>query len=148
MKREFGVALVGAAIVVAGLSGCSSNKACNGASCAAGGEGTAKVTVDGKDQSVSGKILCVTTGDTVDMTVGDQTKGATTAEVKGPDVTHVSIWNGTTALAYVKGTPQMPGAPASDATSTKDGNTYKISGHLMGTGDMSSHPFTMEITCP
>ena len=67
------VALAGAAIVVAGIAGCSSKKSCSGGACVSGGNGTAKVTVDGKDQSVSGKVVCGTMENTVTMSVGDPT---------------------------------------------------------------------------
>jgi hypothetical protein len=106
--------------------------------------GTAQVTVDGKDQSISGKMACFTTGDTTDLTVGDQSNGATTAEIKGEDVTHVVIANNASALTFVAGPGQAPGT---NAKYTKDGNKYSLSGKLMGM-DGLAHEFTMDVTCP
>lgn len=153
MKRGFVVAVAGAAIVVAGLTGCSSsNKACNGGACASGGQGTAKVTVDGKDQSVSGKIVCGTQGNTVTIGVGDTTaQNYVSAQVTTDNPPKVNV------VSLGKGSGQQPltvGPGMGDATATKDGNTYKITGHA-GAVDMSNpmagvqtKPFDMEVTCP
>ena len=51
MKRGFVVVIGGAAIVVAGLAGCSNNKSSEATQTAASGTGKAKVTIDGKDQT-------------------------------------------------------------------------------------------------
>jgi len=149
VKRGFVVTVAGAAIVVAGLAGCSSNKATNGNSTAAAGKGTAKVTVDGKDQSVSGDVGCVTTGDKVVMSVGDQSKGVVGATIQGNDVETVGIIVNGSPLAYTKG------VPGGDAALKKDGSKYSISGHLTGMPDMSNptagpsnHAFSMDVTCP
>ena len=75
MNRGFVVAVAGAAIVVSGLAGCSSNKASHGSATAAAGKGTAKLTVDGKDQSITGDIGCTTSGEIVAISIGDQSKG-------------------------------------------------------------------------
>jgi len=151
VKRGLFVAVAGAAIVVAGLVGCSSHKSCSGGTCVSGGQGSAKVTVDGKDQSVSGKIACGTTAGTVTMTVGDPTaQNAVTAQVttdNPPKVNTVHIGS-----ANSQGLTMGPGM--GDATATKDGNTYKITGHV-GAVDTSNpmagvqtKPFDMEVTCP
>ena len=149
MKRQFVVALAGAAVVVAGMTGCSSkSKECSGGTCVSGGNGTAKVTVDGKDQSVSGKVVCGTMSNTVTMSVGDPTATSyATAQVttdNPPKVNTVHI-----GAANSPGMTMGPGV--GDATATKDGNTYKLTGHLQ---DMSNpmapatKPFDMEIGCP
>jgi len=75
VKRGFVVAVGGAAIVIAGLSGCSSDDkktestgtsaaatsasgtASASATAAPSGSGT-KITIDGKDQNVSGTVVC------------------------------------------------------------------------------------------
>jgi lipoprotein LpqH len=151
VKRGFVVAVAGVAIVVAGLAGCSSKKSCSGGTCVSGGTGSAKVTVDGKDQSVSGKIACGTSGNTVTMTVGDPTaQNSVTAQVttdNPPKVNTVHI-----GAANTQGLSMGPGV--GDATATKDGNKYKITGHV-GSVDVSNpmagmqtKPFDMEISCP
>lgn len=149
MNRGFVVTVAGAAIVVAGLAGCSSNKAESNGVTAAAGKGEAKVTVDGKDQTINGDIGCTTTGETVAISIGDQSKGLVGATLQGNDVQTVGIILDGQPLAYTRG------VPGGDATLKKDGSKYNISGNLTGMPDMSNpmagastHPFTMEVTCP
>ena len=75
MKRGFVVALGGAAIVVAGLAGCSDKKSSEATETAASGTGKAKVTVDGQDKPIQGSIACVTQAGTVNIALGDQSGG-------------------------------------------------------------------------
>ena len=66
VKRGFVVAVGGAAIVIAGLSGCSSDKkseTSGDTSSAASAEGKSTVTIDGKDQAVQGTVVCSTMGE-------------------------------------------------------------------------------------
>jgi lipoprotein LpqH len=149
VKRGFLVAIGGAAIVATALTGCGGgNKASSGGNTASAGKGTAKVTVDSRDLSIAGDIGCVTAGDRVVMSVGDQTKGVVGATVTGSDVETVGVVTEGKPLGYTKG---MPGG---EATVKKDGNKYALSGNLTGTdmpdatGQMPKHPFTMEISCP
>ena len=155
MKGGFVVAIGGAAIVVAGLAGCSSNKSSEATQTAASGTGKAKVTVDGKDQNIQGTIACVTQGDTVNIAIGDTAAGSTTgisAQVTtgdSPTVKNVAL--GTVdgiALAYTPGTGQ------GNAEAKKDGKTYTISGNAVGAdmsnpmAGMQTKPFQIEVTCP
>ncbi len=95
MKRELVVALGGAAIVIAGLSGCSSDdkkssssssseKSTSSASAtatatesptAAAGSGATKVTIDGADQAVNGSVVCATMGGNVNIAIGEAATG-------------------------------------------------------------------------
>ena len=78
MKRGFVVAVGGAAIVIAGLSGCSSDKkseTSGDTSSAAAAEGKSTVTIDGKDQAVQGTVVCSTMGENVNIAIGDATTG-------------------------------------------------------------------------
>ena len=84
MKRGLTVAVAGAAILAASISGCSTNKSTtsgSGTSSAAGtsvsaGTGSApKVTIDGKDQNVSGSVVCTTAGGTVNIAIGGAATG-------------------------------------------------------------------------
>jgi lipoprotein LpqH len=163
VKRGFVVAAAGAAIVVAGMTGCSSNKACSGSTCSSGGKGTAKVTIDDKDQSITGTVGCTTTGDNTVIAIsnggtnngygGANGMGATLTN-NGTDVQTVNLVNNGATLSYQKGNTAMGG----DAKVTKDGNKYTITGHAVQPGQMPdisnpgapmpTHPFTMEITCP
>ena len=108
-----------------------------------------KLTIDGKDQTISGDIGCTTTGDTVAIALGDQSKGLVGATVKGNEVETVGIILDGQPLAYAKGTPN------NEAKLTKDGSKYMITGTLTGMPDMSNpmagpskHDFTMDVTCP
>jgi len=165
VKRGLIVAVGGTALVVASLSGCSSDKkAAEGSSASASasaavpgggnstaGTGTAKVTVDGQAQDVSGSIGCTTTAGKTVIAIGNAGGGlgATLTDADPPVVEAVGLGsvNGGQQLAYA------PGVPGSEATATKDGKTYKISGKIMAV-DManpmapSTKPFDMEVTCP
>jgi ipoprotein LpqH len=181
VKRGLIVAVSGTALVVAGLTGCSSDKnkdehassassatasatmsatasatasaseAAPGGGSATSGTGTAKVTVDGKAQDVSGTIACTTMGGNTVIAIGNaggSGLGATLTDTDPPEVKAVGLGSvGGHALAYA------PGVPGSEAKATKDGKTYKISGTIMSV-DMSNpmapsnKPFEMEVTCP
>ena len=124
MKRGFLVAVGGAAIVIAGLSGCSSDEkksespatsaeATTGAgtasATAAPSGGGTKVTIDGQDQNVSGTVVCSTMGGNMNIAIGDAATGiaAVVSEGDSPTVTSVGLGNvnGVT-LGYQSGTGQ------------------------------------------
>jgi len=170
VKRELVVALGGAAIVIAGLSGCSSDdkkssssssseKSTSSASAtatatesptAAAGSGATKVTIDGADQAVNGSVVCATMGGNVNIAIGEAATGiaAVLSDGDSPTVTSVGLGNvnGVT-LGY------QSGAGQGEAKAEKDGKTYKISGTATGI-DMANpmtpvnKPFTIEVTCP
>lgn len=162
MKRGLTVAVAGAAILAAGLSGCSSNdsKESSGESPAAtttaqgggGGAGAAgtKVMIDGQDQNVTGSIVCTTAAGNVNIAIGGAATGiaAVLTDADPPEVKSVGLGNvnGVT-LGYTSGTGQ------GEATATKDGSTYKISGTATGV-DMANpmqpvnKPFEIDVTCP
>ncbi len=153
MKREIVVALGGAAIVIAGLSGCSSEKkseTTGETSSAAAAEGKSTVTIDGQDQAVQGTVVCSDMGGNTNIAIGDATTGIGVVLSTGdsPTVTSVGLGNvnGVT-LGYQNGVGQ------GEAKAEKDGNTYKISGTATGV-DMANplqpvtKPFEIEVTCP
>jgi lipoprotein LpqH len=158
VKRELTVAVAGAAILVAGISGCSSNKSStsgsvNGTSfnVATPGSGAAAptVTIDGKNQNVSGAVVCTKAGGNVNIAIGGAATGigAVLTDTNPPEVKSVALGNvnGVT-LAYA------PGSPTGNASATKNGNGYKITGTATGT-DMAnpmqpvSKPFEIDVTC-
>ncbi|MDH6243528.1 lipoprotein LpqH [Mycobacterium sp. OTB74] len=171
MKRGLAIAAGGAAILIAGLTGCSHEKSSSGSSGATGGatatasvatslpnggnaaagSGTAKVTVDGQPQDVAGSIGCTTSGGNVVIGIGNASGGlgATLTDADPPVVKAVGLGNvGGTALAYAEG------VPGNEATATRDGKTYKITGTISAV-DMSNptagpakKSFEMEVTCP
>ena len=166
MKTGLLVAVGGAAVLIAGLSGCSSDdksssssatseassssvssSASESASATAAPGGT-KVTIDGQDQQVGGTVVCNAMGGTMNIAIGEGTTGVTAVLGEGdaPNVTAVGLGN-------VNGVTLAVGAGAGDATAQKDGNTYKISGNATGI-DMANpmspvtKPFAIEVTCP
>jgi lipoprotein LpqH len=154
VKRGFLVAVGGAAIVIAGLSGCGSDEkkseTTGETSSAAAAEGTTTVTIDGQDQQVQGTIACSSMGGNMNIAIGDATTGigAVVSTGDSPTVQSVGLGNvnGVT-LGYQSGTGQ------GEAKAEKDGNTYKISGTATGV-DMANpmqpvnKPFEIEVTCP
>ena len=153
MKRGLVVAVGGAAIVIAGLSGCSSEKKSETSgetSSAAAAEGKSTVTIDGNDQAVQGTVVCSTMGENVNIAIGDATTGigAVVGTGDSPVVHSVGLGNvnGVT-LGFQENAGQ------GEAKAEKDGSTYKISGTAMGV-DMANplqpvnKPFEIEVSCP
>jgi ipoprotein LpqH len=153
VKRGFVVAVGGAAIVIAGLSGCSSDKKSETSgetSSAASAQGKSTVTIDGKDQAVQGTVVCSTMGGNVNIAIGDATTGIGAVVSTGDSPTVHSV-----GLGNVNGVTLgfQENAGQGDAKAEKDGNTYKISGNAIGM-DMANplqpvkKPFQIEVTCP
>jgi len=156
VKRGLTVAVAGAAIVVAGISGCSSNKSGGGGvatsvpggSVSVGGANAAKVIIDGKDQNVQGTTVCTKTPGNVSIAVGGSTTGISVVltDANPPAVKAVQLGNvnGVT-LQYAQG-------GQGSASVTKDGNTYKVTGTATGV-DMANpmqpvnKPFEIDATC-
>ena len=164
MKRGFVVAIGGAAIVIAGLSGCSSGEkksespatsaeatteAGTASATAAPSGGGTKVTIDGQDQNVGGTVVCSAMGGNMNIAIGDAATGiAAVLSEDGSTVQSVGLGNvnGVT-LGYQSGTGQ------GEAKATKDGSNWKISGTATGI-DMANpmqpvnKPFEIDVACP
>jgi lipoprotein LpqH len=165
VNRGFVVAVGGAAIVIAGLSGCSSSDKkteSTGTSAATSASGTAsasasaapsgggtKVSIDGKDQNVAGTVVCSAMGGNMNIAIGDAAMGiAAVVSEDGSTVQSVGLGNvnGVT-LGYQNGTGQ------GEAKASKDGNNWKISGTATGI-DMANpmqpvnKPFEIDVACP
>ncbi|KZS64777.1 lipoprotein LpqH [Mycobacterium ostraviense] len=158
MKRGLAVAVAGAAILAAGLSGCSSNKSTSGGgssssgatSASAGGASGTKVIIDGQDQHVTGSVVCTTAAGNVNIAIGGAATGiaAVLTDANPPEVKSVGLGNvnGVT-LGYTSGTGQ------GKAEASKSGSTYKITGTATGV-DMANpmqpvnKPFEIDVTCP
>lgn len=158
MKRGLTVAVAGAAILVAGLSGCSSNKSTTGSGETTTAAGTTaspgaasgpKVVIDGKDQNVTGSVVCTTAAGNVNIAIGGAATGIAAVLTDGnpPEVKSVGLGNvnGVT-LGCTSGTGQ------GNASATKDGSHYKITGTATGV-DMANpmspvnKSFEIEVTC-
>jgi lipoprotein LpqH len=149
VKRELTIAVAGAAILVSGISGCSSDKpaASSGGTSASVGGGTT-VTIDGKNQNVTGSAVCATTNGTVNIAIGAAATGvgAVLTDANPPVVKSVGLGNvnGVT-LAYAPG-------GAGSASATKNGSSYTIKGTATGI-DMANpmtpvtKPFEIDVTC-
>jgi lipoprotein LpqH len=142
------------AILVAGLSGCSSedkkSETTGETSSAASAEGKSTVTIDGNDQAVQGTVVCSSMGGNMNIAIGDAATGIAAVVSEGDEPTVQSVGlgnvNGVT-LGYQSGTGQ------GEAKAEKDGSTYKISGTATGV-DMANplqpvnKPFEIEVSCP
>jgi lipoprotein LpqH len=142
------------AILVAGLSGCSSDdkksETTGETSSAASAEGKSTVTIDGQDQQVTGTVVCSSMGGNMNIAIGDAATGIAAVVSEGDEPTVQSVGlgnvNGVT-LGYQSGTGQ------GDAKAEKDGKTYKITGTATGV-DMANplqpvnKPFEIEVSCP
>jgi ipoprotein LpqH len=156
VKHGLTVAVAAAAILVAGISGCSSNKSSSGGGGAsgtttatAGGGGGPAVTIDGKNQNVSGSVVCSTAGGNVNIAIGGAATGiaAVLTDSNPPEVKSVGLGNvnGVT-LAYTSGTGQ------GNASATKNGSSYKITGTATGVDVANpmqpvNKPFEIDVTC-
>lgn len=154
MKRGFLVAVGGAVIVVAGLSGCGSgekkSETTGETTAQAAAEGTSTVTIDGQDQEIQGTVVCSSMGGNMNIAIGEATTGiaAVVSEGDSPTVQSVALGNvnGVT-LGY------QSGAGQGEANVEKDGDTYSITGTATGM-DMANptqpvnKPFEIEVTCP
>jgi lipoprotein LpqH len=152
MKREILIAVGGAAIAIAGLSGCGSDKSetSGETSQAAAAEGKSTVTIDGADREVTGTVVCSDMGGNTNIAVGDASTGIGAVVTTGDEPTLVSVGLGNVegvTLGYQSGTG------ANDGKVEKSDKTYKISGTATGV-DMSNpmqpvnKPFELEVSCP
>ncbi|HNP56964.1 MAG TPA: lipoprotein LpqH [Gordonia sp. (in: high G+C Gram-positive bacteria)] len=140
------VAGISALGLIGALGACSSD---NGSK--TGGEAT--VTVDGKPLDLGSRTVACTTHDgKVLIAVGDNGGnagvGATVTEGDKPEAQAVGLGNANgQALGWTKG------VPGGEATATKDGKSYTITGKVSGV-DManptavSTKSFEMKVTCP
>ncbi|BBY80421.1 lipoprotein LpqH [Mycolicibacterium pulveris] len=157
MKRGFLIATSGAMLIIAGMSGCSSDDKSEGAadpgtaSAAPAGSsgGATKVSIDGQDQDVEGTVVCSSMGGNLNIAIGDAMTGiGAVLSEDGSTVQSVGLGNvnGVT-LGFQSGTGQ------GEAKVEKNGDTYKISGTATGV-DMANpmqpvnKPFEIAVTCP
>ncbi|MCV7282918.1 lipoprotein LpqH [Mycolicibacterium flavescens] len=161
MIRTIGPALGAAALVIAAGAGCSSEDKSatpndeasttqTAAATPAAGDSTAKVSIDGQDQDVSGTVVCTEMAGNMNIVIGEATTGIAAVVGTGdaPAVQSVALGNvnGVT-LGYQQGAGQ------GEATAEKDGTTYTITGTASGI-DMAnpmqpiSKPFEISVSCP
>jgi lipoprotein LpqH len=170
VKREFLIAVGAATIVAAGVAGCSNdNKSSSTSSStttsssgtqsttiatvsgtASSAAGSAKITIDGQPQNTSGQqVVCSTTDGKFSIAIGEPIVGTIVGLEPDASVVH-NVGLGNTVNGVVLSSTE--GAPGNNATATKDGNNYKITGTATGTdmanGQQISKPFEIDATCP
>lgn len=153
MKGAIVVAVGGAAIVVAGLSGCSSDKKSDTSgetASASAAEGKSTVKIDGQDQDIQGTVVCSDVGGTTSIAIGDATTGIGVVLSSEDDPTVQSV-----ALGNVNGITlgYQSGAGQGDAKAEKHGSTYKVTGTATGIDIANpmqpvNKPFEIEVSCP
>jgi ipoprotein LpqH len=165
VKRELLIS-VATATIVAGMAGCStgnnasgpssssatSSSAASGSSTAASSStpaaaGSPQVTIGGQPQNVGGPVVCSTTDGKFSIAIGDVITGVIIGLEPDGSVVHNA------GLGTVDGVAMSftEGAPGNNASATKNGNTYHISGNASGVdkaGQQVSKPFTVDVTCP
>jgi lipoprotein LpqH len=152
MKREVVAGVVGAALFVGALAGCSSStsKTSSSSSSAATVPIVTKVVIDGQDQNLAGPATCTPSGDNVNIGIGDPTDGvgAVVTNTDPPDVHDVGLGspNGST-LGFSDAAESQGSAEA-----TKQGNSYKITGTAVTLDSSDSQAvtksFEMDVACP
>lgn len=167
MKRTLVLAVGSAALVAAGLAGCSSDKsaseqaedavssatsAVTSATDAAKGNpapGHAALSVDGTEHALSGAAVCTATGGTMNIAVGEGASAV--AIVLAEDASAVT----SVGLGNIDGVSLAvgPTGAGGEATATKDGNTYKVTGTATGVDvanptQLVKKPFELAVTCP
>jgi lipoprotein LpqH len=166
VKREL-LIVAGAAIVVAGVAGCSKDNNASGPSSSAGSSpaaassaapaassapaaapGETTVVIGGKPQAVSGQVVCASNAGKFSIAVGDMATGIIVGLEPDGSAVHSA------GLGAVDGVVMSftEGVPGNDAKATKNGNSYKINGTASGvddkTGQQVNKPFEINVTCP
>ncbi|WP_231584644.1 lipoprotein LpqH [Mycobacterium haemophilum] len=166
VRHELLVA-VGAITIVAGAAGCSggsqapapssrtttsssattsSGPTTVSSSTAAAAAGEAKVTIGGQPQNVSGPVVCSTTNGKFSIAIGDMITGVIVGLEPDASVVHNA------GLGTIDGVVMAftEGVPGENASATKNGNTYQITGTASGVdnaGQQVHKPFEIEATC-
>jgi ipoprotein LpqH len=153
MKREMAVGALCAALVVAGLVGCSSSTSKTSSSSSsrtASAPVVTKVVVDGQDQNVAGSATCTPSGDNVNIGIGDPTDGlgAVVTNTDPPAVHAVGLGSpGGSTLGYSDAAESQ-----GTAVATKEVNGYKITGTAVGLDPSNSQALTksfeLDVACP
>lgn len=151
-KHGILVGITVAVTAVASVAGCSNNS--NNKSNTGSSSSSApaeKVVVDGQNQNVTGQVSCTPAGDNINIGIGDPTNGvgAVITNANPPAVQAVGLGSvsGVT-LGYSAAAPNQ-----GNAQTTKNGNSYRITGTATGV-NMSSpdqpvtKSFELEVTCP
>lgn len=147
------VGVASASVAVCAVTGCSSgssNKSSSSTSGPAGASGATSVIVDGQQQNVSGGVTCTAAGSNTNVAIGDPTAGVgAVVSNDSPPAVHsvgLSSVNGVT-LGYADAA-----AGQGNASATKTGNSYKVTGTAVGLDTSSQQQvtksFELDFSCP
>jgi ipoprotein LpqH len=155
VKRGIVVGVVGVAMVVAGLAGCSSNKSATGTCTSSPSSAPAaagpQVIVDGQNQNVTGAVTCTPSGNNINIGIGDATNGVgAVVSTDNPPIVHavgLGSVNGIT-LGFSDAAPGQ----GSNAGAAQNGKSYSIKGTATGFDQTNQQqvtkPFEIDLTCP
>ncbi|WP_077077521.1 lipoprotein LpqH [Mycobacterium numidiamassiliense] len=168
MNRELLIA-VAAATAIASVAGCSSgtktpaptSSSSAAPSSASGSPGAAtppaapapatppaKVTLDGQQMPVTDPVDCNSKDGKFSIAIGQPFIGVIAALEQDASVVHLVGLGDVNGLNY----NFNEGVPGENASATKNGNTYHITGVANGTDNMgkkqAQKPFTIDVTCP
>jgi ipoprotein LpqH len=162
VKPELLIGLA-AATIVTGMAGCSNGNTASGPSSAISSSATtnpstvsttspaaagpAQVTIGGQPQNVSGLVVCSTNDGKFSIAVGDMATGIIVGLEPDASVVHNA------GLGTVDGVVMSftEGVPGENASATKTGNAYQITGTASGVdsaGRQVTKPFEVDVTCP
>jgi lipoprotein LpqH len=161
ITRVVMIGVASAAVAACAVTGCSngsstgtsattSNNASPSEPTSAGASGATTVLVDGQAQKVSGPVTCTAAESDINVTIGDAATGvgAVISNDSPPAVHSVGLGNvnGVT-LGYADAA-----AGHGNASATKTGNSYKITGTAVGLDASNQQqvtkPFELDFTCP
>jgi lipoprotein LpqH len=151
VTRVVTIGIAGAAIAVAAISGCSGTSSTKTSSTSGSASaGPTAVIVDGQNQNVSGAVSCTAADANTNVAIGDATTGvgAVLSNDSPPAVHSLGLGsvNGVT-LGYSDAAPSQ-----GNASATKSGSTYKITGTAVGLDTSSQQSvtksFELDFTCP
>jgi len=168
VKRDW-LFVIGAVTVVAAAAGCSSDTktsgpssssastsaassatpsgAATGSPTASGASGETKVIVGGQPQNAGGPVVCSMTNGKFSIAIGDMLTGVIVGLEQDGSVVHNA------GLGTIDGVviSFAEGAPGNNATATKSGSSYKITGNATGVdnaGQQVTKSFEVDATCP
>jgi Mycobacterium 19 kDa lipoprotein antigen len=109
---------------------------------ATAGAGHVRVTLSGEVKADGdGRVSCIPVGQFMNISTGGD--GAQLISTDPLQVKSVTLTVGRAMWEYIQGV-------AGNASATKDGNTYKITGNaaINGSGSTGTEPFEFDVTCP
>ena len=152
VTRVVMIGVVSALVAACAITGCSSGSSSTSPSTSgsAVASGSTTVLVDGQNQNVSGAVTCTAAGTNTNVAIGDTNGGvgAVVSNDSPPAVHSVGLGtvNGVT-LGYADAA-----AGQGNASATKTGNSYKVTGTAVGYDTSSQQQvtksFELDFSCP